>query len=375
MNNQNLSTLFKTTLLASAMAMVVGCSDNKVPGVTDTAKTAELTTQLNDTVATAASKGAAITVADGYGTGCTVTSGVEPNIKTAVEVDPDNAPGQYFFATKLTAPIKATGCKDAHTNENLPELQAPAPGESNDAGIDNVNVTPITTLKQKYVDSGLTEAEAKTRTAELLGLDEADLDNDPVKDSSKNTDNGNKLVTAALKLVAVMKTFENAGQADPFKALADATKTKTATTGTLDEAIQDDTVINSVVTDTTKRAEAKTASKAVSDTINTSSNGKSGTELLNAVAKVVKTTLKTTDNNALSDTTTITNNANNETLDEKGIKTSEVTEGSTFFNTVVAKMQEEAKKGNVNFLGDDDATSVKGTIVEINTISGAFAGN
>jgi len=362
MNTKNLTLLFKTSLLAAAMSMVVGCSDNPIPTSSPTA--ASVDAEIDTAVESAASNGTVVTVADGLGTGCTLKSGD----LTAIEVDATNAPGQYMFMSTPTEPLTATGCKDAHTGADLPPMSAPG-SKATESGLKKLALTPLTTMVKSYQDAGLSEADARARTAELLGVTDADLDKNPVEEAA----NGNDALTkAAVKLTALAKTLEKAGNTDPLKAFATATKTKTATTATIDDAVNDDTVIESVVTDSTKRAAAKSAANAVKDAINENSDAQTGDTLLDTIAKIVIAVQKS----SVADLTKekIKTNSANQSLNDAGKKVVVITVDTDLFKAVVEKKKEDVKNGNtVGFENDD---TVKAKVEEKKKIvSGATAGN
>ena len=363
MNTKNLTLLFKTSLLAAAMSMVVGCSDNPIPTSSPTA--ASVDAEIDIAVESAASNGTVVTVADGLGTGCTLKSGD----LTAIEVDATNAPGQYMFMSTPTEPLTATGCKDAHTSADLPPMSAPG-SKATESGLKKLALTPLTTMVKSYQDAGLSEADARARTAELLGVTDADLDKNPVEEAA----NGNDALTkAAVKLTALAKTLEKAGNTDPLKAFATATKTKTATTTTIDEAVNDDTVIESVVTDSTKRATAKAAANAVKDAINENSAPQTGDTLLDTIAKIVKAVQNSTVDQ-LTNKETIINTSANQSLNDAGKKVVVITVDSDLFKAVVEKKKEDVKNGNLVGFENDD--TVKAKAEEKTTIvSGATAGS
>ncbi|PLA73606.1 hypothetical protein CYQ88_10435 [Hydrogenovibrio sp. SC-1] len=360
MDTKNLSLLFKTSFLAATMSMVIGCSENPIP--TSTATEASVDAEIDQAIDAAAANGTVVTVADGLGTGCTVKSGD----LTAIEVDPTGSPGQYIFMGTPTEDITVTGCKDAHTGADLPPMSAKAK-DATEYGLKSLAVTPLTTMVKSYQDSGLTEAEARTRTAEILGVSEAELDQNPVAEGASDA-----VIKAAVKLTALAKTLEKAGNTDPLKAFASATKTKTATTTTIDEAVNDDTVINTVVTNAANRAVAKSAAKAVTDAINENSAGQTGGDLLDTIAKIVKVVTSSTAAE-LTNKETIKTKSTSQTLAAAGKTVVVITTDSELFKTVVAQKKEDVKNGNTE--GFENNEAIKTKVEEKTTLSGGTATN
>ena len=160
MKTQNLSTLFKTSLIASAMAMVVGCSDTNVPGT-----------------ATSTASGQAF---DWYISGATVypdfnKDGIQQTGNEVTYATTTDETGSYT----LTIPgelgtnydVVVTGGTDTATNQ-------PFTGTLK-AGPSDTKATPATTLKQAFVKAGLDEAAATDKVKTFLGIPaDSDIAND-----------------------------------------------------------------------------------------------------------------------------------------------------------------------------------------------------
>ncbi len=219
---------FKKGALAAAIVTAVslgtiGCADrDQVLSVSQASANATAANEALSTELTkSATSGTAITVADGYASGCTVTSGT-------LTAQATSALGQYLFLGKPSAEILATGCVDAHTGVSLPPLKAPAPTTT--AGqLDLVNVTPITTM---------VAAVGETKAAAILGIPVADLKKDPVGDTT--------LSKVAAKIVAVSKVVTTASSTvtDPIASLATQAGNSTKT---LDDTVKDTALLTNIV--------------------------------------------------------------------------------------------------------------------------------
>ena len=240
---------FRKTVLALSVLGAVGMSgcggsSHKHPDATGQAELAAAESALTAALTGAITSGTVVTVVDGYASGCTVTSGSVGATAVAGQL------GKYIFAGDPTGSLSATGCVDAHTGVALPPMSAPFP--TGTGGLDEVNVTPVTTMVQSVVaadTSGgtlaaiLAAAEATIRTALGLAVT-ADTNADPVEV-------GGALATAAAKIVAVAQVATGADSTvtDPIAALAvviEANRGNPAT-DTLDEVVANVTLMQDVV--------------------------------------------------------------------------------------------------------------------------------
>lgn len=363
MDTKNLSLLFKTSLLAASMSMVVGCSENPIP--TAEATTDSISSEIDTAVETAAKTGTIVNVADPYAVGCKVTFGDYE----AVEIDSENAPGKYLLAGGggATGTIKATGCMDYTTGISL----APLSSYFDDRAryLTQANLTPITTMIEGYRLQGRTIIQARERTSSLLGLPLSKLELDPVT-SAVNGDA--EIGNVSSKLTAIAKTFQKSGQTDPIAELAKAT---IDSTDTIDNEIQKDSVINAVITDPTKRASAKTIAKVVADAITKATTGNSGVDSLNAAAKIIKKASTSTNSADLTSSDNLVNAASSETISTKGLKTVEINTSSAEFTKAVTKVVNKVKADpeNNKVVSAEIKTAVQSKITELKTINAVVA--
>ena len=253
MNNQNLSTLFKTTLLASAMATVVGCSDNKVPG----AETKN------------------ITIADPAVNCDTVMVGTAAANRVR--------DGFYEVGESATGKLKATGCKDTVSGADIGDMASD--GDFNDDGDGNETMTPVTTLIESIEASGQSPERAREIAAQALGVTDADLDKQPVESLA--------LQRAAANVVNLVQLVSDQGgdPADALKKIAKnlADNNSGATTKTLADTMQDDELLDDVLSTVpdAKKAVVKAATKNASTVIQNATTPAQAV----AVNKYVKDTL------------------------------------------------------------------------------------
>jgi len=225
--------------VAAAMLLVSACGGSDVvPPTAAAVAAADLTaknTALATAVTAAVTTGTVVTVVDGYASGCTVTSGTLTALATG-------GLGQYIFAGKPTSAVRATGCVDAHTGITLPTLTAPAPTTTAGA-LDQVNVTPVTTMVQSYVTAGSSLGGAQMAVAALLKLSETDIFLDPVVLATTSPSAGLALQKAANQIVsvaaqvAVANTAGSGAALDPIAAFSNSARTA-GSTATLVTAAQ-----------------------------------------------------------------------------------------------------------------------------------------
>ncbi|WP_052501653.1 hypothetical protein [Thiomicrospira microaerophila] len=190
---------------------------------------------------------------------------------------------------------------DIETGVNLPTLSAPQPvaAEQVDGVRRNLNVTPITTVKNTILQAKLDEIEAElegldeevktqqraerqatartaaaTETATVLGIDETDIESDPVEVRVSRPE----VAAAAAKVVALAKIVETsladtedateqAIKGDPIAALTRATGTTAART--LDDTVANPEAMTQVV-GASRATNINTVATQVTTQINTS---------------------------------------------------------------------------------------------------------
>lgn len=309
-----------SVLLASALAFTA-CSTDTKSALTVEKATADLETAKAATTTAlteAATKGTVVTIADGYGTGCKVTSGT----LTAQEIT--TTVGQYLFLGDPAAALSATECTDAHTGIALPPLSAPTPTGTDD--LDTVIITPITTVTQSFVAAGLGIADAKAATTALTGVVAENLEKDPVQTPA--------IQQAVAEVVAIAKLTTTATVTDPIAEIVKEAKGE-STTGI--EAGQDLTKAS-----TTLNPAAANAVVAIIQAIKDAGNPDT-TGLQEAVAKIVKVSSSETATTDLTDKETIKEATAKVTVEAKGITTVAVTpETITTVAAAVVKTVEEA---------------------------------
>lgn len=319
MDTKNLSLLFKTSLLAASMSMVVGCSENPIPVAETTtadvekAQTDALIETLKDT------KLSTIIISDPYANCDSVTVGGKKALKT-------NTPGKYTFAGDLSTTdengtvthkaIAATDCVDSITGAEIAAMETDENTDGGD-GADSTTLSPITTMVKaakdqlKLSDPNLTDAQLKQQAEQavstLTGVPVANLKDDPVTNpvvqkaaakvvsmlniardvvSKANTDAGDDVATANTKAKTAMnEIFKNIIK----ESIAE---TKAGNNRTLDDKLADATFVEKTLPATAK-AKAKSisaTSKVVNESINSINDTDTGTSLqkIAAVAKTVK---------------------------------------------------------------------------------------
>lgn len=248
--------IFKMTILAAAVAGLSACG-----GSSD-----------NDDPTPEATKG--IIISD-PAVNC-------QSVMVGTDVATQVAPGQYTIQATATGPLKATDCVDSVSGANIGDMSSDADFNDNDSG--NEIVTPVTTLVEQIKSTGKTDAEARTIASTTLGVPEGDLDKQPTESLA--------LQKAAAKVVNIVQLVSDQG-GDAADALSKVA-TKLAddnNTQTLAEALQDDTVLDDVLSSVPeeKKAIVKTATKSSTAAV------ESATTTAQAVAinKVVKDTIST----------------------------------------------------------------------------------
>ena len=330
---------FRKTLLALSVlgaAGMSGCggSSHDHPDATGQEELAAAEGALTTALTSAITAGTVVTVVDGYASDCAVTSGSVSATAVAGQL------GKYIFAGDPPGALSAIGCMDAHTGVALPPLSAPAP--TGTGALDQVNVTPVTTIVQSIVAADasggtaaaiLAAAEATARTALGLAVT-ADTNADPVEV-------GGALATAAAKIVAVAKvaTAADGTVTDPIAALAAAVENNkgNAATDTLDEVVTDAAIMATVVSPAAAN-DAATISANVAGAVDAAADANAAAQIT-AVAAQVQVT---------DDLAAINADAGAAALDATGVVegTVDATNIATVAATVAAGIVDDVKAGD-----------------------------
>jgi hypothetical protein len=136
-----------------------------------------------------------IVVSDPYGINCTVTVGNSSATATSTA-------GVYETSAPLNGntQVLAVGCTDSSTGMDLPDMKSDGDGNV-DGEITVENVSPITTAVEILVDNGETQDSAEDKVSAMLGVNKADLHDDPVSNVS--------LQKAAAKITSTLQMIKD----------------------------------------------------------------------------------------------------------------------------------------------------------------------
>jgi len=283
MNTKNLTLLFKTSLLAATMSMVVGCSDNPIPGTAEAAPTATK----------------AIIIADPAVNCTTVLVGNTPATRVGY--------GQYTVDATASGKTIARGCIDTVSGADVGDLESD--GDFDDDNNAEV-ITPITTMIEQIVATGATQQQARATAAQVLGVNELDLDKQPA--TNLNLQKAAAKITSTMQLVKASGGDANTSLAKIAEKLAKSTAESPIT---LDTALEDDTVYESVPEN--RRVDIKAANKKANDTINSATTVSQAVAVNKVVEeKFVKEISKLDKNSTISSSLKNLDNIANDTANE-----------------------------------------------------------
>ena len=110
------------------------------------------------------------------------------------------ADGVYQVVATASGKVLGSSCIDSVTGADVGDMESD--GDFDDSG-DSEVVSPVTTLIEKAVTAGLTQAQARASVAAALGVSQDSLDDDPVRNAT--------VAVAASKVVSALAVIKAAG--------------------------------------------------------------------------------------------------------------------------------------------------------------------